>query len=154
MADTTKTERLMAMATSADRQARTKYSQEWQQTGRAFELELRSKDGRSDEGVAWALYRRRKWSISPDGTECLRLLFADAAVTIYGHNLRRLTERLKEERLELVEEHDAAKTHQREEDNRQKQPEEWDYICTRLEIEPAFDLLFEAAQNLGKEQEP
>ena len=111
---------------------------ERQYTHRAAELELRFKDGRECEALSWALCQRRRWRIGTD-EESLELLFASALVSISGHNLQRLTEMIREEKLEVIQEHDSAEATLLEVQNRPLAAAARKAIVTKILVEPAFE---------------
>jgi hypothetical protein len=110
---------------------------ERQWTAKAAELELRAKDGHVCEACSWALLRRWRWQ-AVDDAETLVLLFAGAAVRIEGRNLERLTEMIREERLEFVQEHDASEAALLDAQNASLERKHRRAVITRLAVLPPF----------------
>lgn len=124
---------------------------ERQMTGRAAELELRSKDGCEHEAFSWALFQRSRWRAA-ETDETLILLFASCVVSIKGRNLQRLTEMIREERLEVVQEHDAAEAMLLESENQSQETAMRKAIVTGIVIEPGFDHAANEIRTLTKGQ--
>lgn len=110
-----------------------------QQTGRAFDLELRFKDGRTCEALPWALYQRRRWDSASSESETLVLLFAGCTVAIEGEHLQRVSEMIRDERLEIVQEHDQAEVALIRSENMQLDPRHRRAVILGISIEPPFE---------------
>lgn len=107
-------------------------------TAQAFSLRLRFKDGRSAQGLPWALFAGYDWS-DAGRNERLTLMFTARVVDIEGQYLWRLVEEIDDGQLKAVQEHNAAEIALLRSENADQRPGHQKPVIVSIAISPSFE---------------
>ena len=106
-------------------------------TVQAFSLRMRFKDGRSAQGIPWALFSGYEW-IDEGRSEHLSLVFTTRVVDVYGQHLWRLVDLLDEGQLKALHEQDSKAVELLRAENADRPGQQKRPVIVSIQVTPPF----------------